>query len=486
MSAEEDEEYFRNPEFRKALAKYEEAIRQGEPVYMEADELTDIAEFYMTKDRQQDADRVIELAVALHPDSVDPQVFLARRQLFVGNTDEARHISAAIVDQEDLEVKYLNAEILIKEGRIHEAVAYLLGVWSHLEEDGADFLYDAAGIFMDYNLWDYSMMWVHRLERLFPAYPKIKRMKAELMVCMGRYEKAIPLLNEMLDEDPYNKEVWNLLAESQGASEQFADAVDSAEYVLAIDKDNQRALVTKASCLFHMNQAHEAHVLYQKFLEGHPTDTNVLYLDAVCLASVEQYEASLQLILRALNTCEKDSPQYVHILLEKAYVESKLHRPDEAVQSIAQAEAMQMEEVDCEYGLLKGQVLLENGRDDEAVKCFVEALRVSADKRNTLWLIAIAHGDTEHYTEAAEMMLAILNTFPEDDDSPSPIPYLAYYYYMLNDASSCLTYLKQSVQTDRQTTEQLFSSIYPGVTPDEYYLYVYRHFYGCFPDFADE
>ena len=231
MSAEEDEEYFRNPEFRKALAKYEEAIRQGEPVYMEADELTDIAEFYMTKDRQQDADRVIELAVALHPDSVDPQVFLARRQLFVGNTDEARHISAAIVDQEDLEVKYLNAEILIKEGRIHEAVAYLLGVWSHLEEDGADFLYDAAGIFMDYNLWDYSMMWVHRLERLFPAYPKIKRMKAELMVCMGRYEKAIPLLNEMLDEDPYNKEVWNLLAESQGASEQFADAVDSAEYV---------------------------------------------------------------------------------------------------------------------------------------------------------------------------------------------------------------------------------------------------------------
>ena len=59
MSAEEDEEYFRNPEFRKALAKYEEAIRQGEPVYMEADELTDIAEFYMTKDRQQDADRAV-------------------------------------------------------------------------------------------------------------------------------------------------------------------------------------------------------------------------------------------------------------------------------------------------------------------------------------------------------------------------------------------------------------------------------------------
>ncbi|MGN0233431.1 MAG: tetratricopeptide repeat protein [Bacteroidaceae bacterium] len=481
---EENEEYFRTPEFRKALARYEDAMRQGEPVYMEADELTDIAEYYMTKEREQDADKVIDLALALHPGSVDPQVFLARRQLFVGNIREAWQISRAIVDQEDLEVKYLNAEILIKEGRSREAVAHLLGVWRNLEDDRAQFLYDSAGIFMDYNLWEYSMMWVNRLERLYPKFPKTKRMKTELMVCMGRYDQAIPLLNEILDDNPYDQEAWNLLAESQGASELFAEAVDSAEYVLAIDKDNQRAIVTKASCLFHMNQPQEAHLLYQKYLANTPDDTNVLYLDAVCLASIEQYDEALRAVTRALEMCSDDTPQYVHILLEKAYVESKLHHAEQAVETIALAESMHVEDIDCEYSLLKGQILLENGKEDEAVKCFVEALRVSPDKRNTLMLIAIAHGDCEHYAEAVEMMHTIMHSFPADD-APSPVPYLAYYYYMMNDAPSCLTFLKQAVQVDRQTTEHLFSPLYPGVTPDEYYLYIFRNFYGSFPSAED-
>ena len=288
---EEDEKYFQGKEFRDALARYENALRQGQSVYMEADELTDIAEYYMTREREKDADKVIRLALALHPDSVDPQVFLARRQLFLGNTRKAWRISRAIVDQEDREVKFLNAEILIKEDRGREAVVYLLGVWRTLEYDRDHFLYDSAGIFMDYNLWEYALMWVHRLERLFPKYPRTLRMKAELMVCLGRYSEAIPLLNQLLDEDPYRKEVWNLLAESQGATEQFAEAIDSTEYVLAIDKDDRRAMATKASCLFHMNQPQEAHELYRKYLEGDPDDTNILYLDAVCLASLERYAA---------------------------------------------------------------------------------------------------------------------------------------------------------------------------------------------------
>ncbi|MGN1256259.1 MAG: tetratricopeptide repeat protein, partial [Bacteroidaceae bacterium] len=150
---EENEEYFQSQEFRHSLARYEDALRQGEPIYMEADELTDIAEYYMTREREQDADKVINLALALHPDSVDPQVFLARRQLFVGNTQEAWQISQAIIDQEDLEVKYLNAEIFIKEGRYREAVVYLLNVWRYMDDDRDQFLYDSAVIFMDYNQW---------------------------------------------------------------------------------------------------------------------------------------------------------------------------------------------------------------------------------------------------------------------------------------------------------------------------------------------
>lgn len=479
---EEDEEYFRNPEFRELLARYEQAVGRGEPVYMEADELTDIAEYYMTREREQDADRAIALAQALHPDSVDPQVFMARRKLFDGNIQEARRMSRAILDQDDREVKFLNAEILIKEGRCREATAYLLHVWRSLEDDRDHFLYDSAGIFMDYSEWEYALMWLHRLEHLFPQYPKARRMKAELLVCLGRYDEAMPLLNALLDEDPYSKEVWNLLAESQGATEQYAEAIDSAEFALAIDKGDLRAVVTKATCLFHMNQHEESHALYRQYLERVPDDSHVLYLDAVCLAAMERYSDALARVERALASYSSDLSQAVHLLLEKAYLESKLHHPDEALEVINVAEEVREDVAGCDYSLLRGQILLENGRETEALRSFSEALRSSTSKRNTLMTIGIAYGDAEHYGDAIQVMLTVLRNFPGPDEGISPIPYLAYYYYRAGDAVSSLQYLKQAAQADRQITEHLFGSVYPGVTPDEYYLYAYRNLYGHFPD----
>lgn len=480
---EEDDEYFRNPDFKKTLARYEEALVNEQPVYMEADELTDIAEYYMTCEREQDADRAIQYALALHPDSVDPQVFLARKQLFKGNMAEARRISKAIVDQDDREVKFLNAEILIKEDRTRDATLYLLGVWHTLEDDCDHFLYDCAGIFMDYNQWEYAMMWANRLQRLYPSYPKVGRLRAELMVCMGRYAEAIPLLNKILDDNPYNKDIWNLLAESQGAQEQYSEAVESAEYVLAIDKTDKRAMVTKASCLFHMNQPQEAHLLYQAYLQSLSDDDNVLYLDAVCLASMDHYVEAAKQIGLALEYCEKGSPQHARILVEQAYVESKLHHLQNALDAIAQAENIRFDDLECDYDLLRGQVYLDNRNLEEALPLFTESIRKSIDKRNTLMMIAVALGEAEYYDEAIKLMDIVYNRFPEKDseDADSPIPYLAYYYNRKGDDESSLFYLKHAAEVDRACTERLFSSVYPGVTPEEYYLYAYRNVYGHFP-----
>ncbi len=38
--------YFEDPEFKEALARYEGMVENHTPAYFEADELTDIAEYY--------------------------------------------------------------------------------------------------------------------------------------------------------------------------------------------------------------------------------------------------------------------------------------------------------------------------------------------------------------------------------------------------------------------------------------------------------
>ena len=94
MMREEDEQaFFEDPEFQEVLRKYEEARRSGAPFYMDADDLTDIAEYYMVQEREEQADEAIRIATELHPESVDPQVFLARQQMFHDNLERAHEIA---------------------------------------------------------------------------------------------------------------------------------------------------------------------------------------------------------------------------------------------------------------------------------------------------------------------------------------------------------------------------------------------------------
>ena len=65
MREEDEDIYFNDPEFLEYLQKYEQAQENGEPVYMDSEELTDIAEFYMTQNREKEANEAISLAACI-------------------------------------------------------------------------------------------------------------------------------------------------------------------------------------------------------------------------------------------------------------------------------------------------------------------------------------------------------------------------------------------------------------------------------------
>ena len=114
---EDNNKYYKSRHFLRLLHRYEKAVSEGHVPYLEADELTDIAEYYMTDKQDAKANQAIQAAIDMHPGSVDPQIFLARQKMFYGQIDEARAIVDAITEQEDLEVIYIRAELFIKEGR---------------------------------------------------------------------------------------------------------------------------------------------------------------------------------------------------------------------------------------------------------------------------------------------------------------------------------------------------------------------------------
>ena len=478
---EEDLSYFDEPEFKRALDKYLKAKEAGSSVYMDADELVDIAEYYMTQGQEVEANQAVDLALQLHPDSVDPQIFLARQQLFWGNTEQARTICSGIMDQNDREVHFLRAEIMIREDHAQQASDYLMGVFDTLSEDRGLFLYDSTQIFMDYNQFEIAKQWVDTLMENYPEWKKGKKLYPEVLICLGNYPEAIPLLKQLLEEDPYDVYCWNLLAESHGATENYQEAIDCCEFVLAIENDNSRATIMKAHSLFHLNQLDECHEIYKKYLQQHPDDDVVYYMDAVCLCNLDRFEEAREDLIKADEISQGLSQEQIHIYLQLAYVESKLHHLDEAIVALDNAKELANDEVVFEYDLLLGQMYLENGQSELASDHFLRATENSDNKASTLLSIAVAYGEVMMYTESITILLSMLRLFGEEQKE-QVYPYMAYCYFNLHDQVNYLHYLKEAARLNHETTEFLFSSYFPGVVPEEYYMYAFKSVYGRFPE----
>ena len=64
MTEKDYSAYFEQPEFKDTLARYEAMTTRGERAYFDPEQLTDIAEYYATRNREKDAEKVIDYALA--------------------------------------------------------------------------------------------------------------------------------------------------------------------------------------------------------------------------------------------------------------------------------------------------------------------------------------------------------------------------------------------------------------------------------------
>ena len=147
-----NDEYFDSEEFREMLAEYEDAMNMGMPVFMDADELSEIADYYQTQERYDEADAAIELALSLSPGAVVPLTYKIHEALWRGDTQEAREYLEQITETDEPDYVYDKAEILLAEERVEEADRYLRDELKKVpSEEYQDYVVDVANIYADYD-----------------------------------------------------------------------------------------------------------------------------------------------------------------------------------------------------------------------------------------------------------------------------------------------------------------------------------------------
>ncbi len=463
-----NDEYFDSEEFREMLAEYEDAMNMGMPVFMDADELSEIADYYQTQERYDEADAAIELALSLSPGAVVPLTYKIHEALWRGDTQEAREYLEQITETDEPDYVYDKAEILLAEEHVEEADRYLRDELKKVPpEEYQDYVVDVANIYADYDYPELAMQWMSRARQ--EDSPEFKELLARTLFGLGKYKDSEKLWSELIDADPFSKHYWNALANTQFMNENYSGSVESSEYAIAIDPDDPEGLLSKANGLYRLGNYEDALDYFQRYSTHVPDDEFGLMNQGTCLINLERFDEAIVTLHKAADTAPHDSVYLSDIFQELAFAYSEKNDEKKALEMLDMADLYDSDKV--QTLVVRGHILLSSGNVKEAQHYFRQAVVMSDEPNQTLLRIIVSVYDN-HYLDAA------YNLFKKyfrmvDKDYPDGYAYMALCCYDLKRYDEFLTYLKEACLRNPSECKTALSHIFPdNIEPKDYYDYI--------------
>ena len=465
------DEYFDSEEFRNTLESYEESVRSGHPLFLDADDLADIADYYHFTGIDQQADEVIEYALSLYPNATLPNVFKAREALAIGDYDSAVEYIEQIENQDDPEYHYMQAELLIAKDQVEKADEYLREYFATVPpEEYQDFVYDIANIYFDYGLSDKAYEWLMRTKG--DGSNDFKELMARILFGLGKYKDSERIFNELLDRDPYSKRYWNGLANAQFMNEDFSGSVTSSEYAIAIDPNDADSLLNKANALYRLGNFEEAIRYYDRFGELVQPDEFSLLHKGSSLVNLNRHDEAFSTLLQALKISTADSPFLPQIYQELAFCCSTLGRLDEALDYIERTRDLDCDHID--MLVLKGHILLEHNHIHEAEEVFKNAMIRSEEDPLVILRILVSLYDNKYVKAAYEMFKKFFALIVNEDFNQG-YSYMALCCWDLNFTEEFLMYLRLAVERNPREARQVLGHLFPEeMAAKDYYQYMYN------------
>ena len=98
-------------ELTEIIQRYEAAKAEKRQLYLDGDQLADIADWYATERKFNDAQEVINYGLQLHPGNTGLLIEQAFLYLDTQKLSKAREVANSITETYDSEVKMLKAEL---------------------------------------------------------------------------------------------------------------------------------------------------------------------------------------------------------------------------------------------------------------------------------------------------------------------------------------------------------------------------------------
>lgn len=464
----DDTAYFESKEFKDILRKYEESVESGHAIYMDADDLADIADYYQYHNRQEEACQAVNLALEFNPDAVGPLLFKGREALFKNDFDTAKTYAERILAADYLEGLYFQGEMMICEGHIEEADEFFREHQKDvMADEHTDYAYDVANIFSDYDAFEKAFEWIMRTKG--DDSDDFKELLAHTLFGLGKYKDSERIFNELIDHNPYSSRYWNALANAQYMSEDYGAAITSSEYAIAINPDDTEGLLSKANSLYNLENYDIALSFYRKYSDKVPHDEAGYLHQGMCLINLGRYEEAIQALLEGEKAAGDASPYLSEIYQEQAFAHCELHKTEAALYYIDKAQSMPCDHVNLEVA--RGHILLADERLEEAERAFRKALQLSSNSERTMLRIIVSLFDNGYLHSSYHLFKIFLQHV--SDDWNEGYSYMAICCLEMKKTDEFLSFIKIAAEKNPKEAKLVLSPYFPqGMAPEEYYEYM--------------
>ena len=465
----DDLAYFNSEGFRNILRQYEESAKSGHPIYMDADDLADIADYYQYNGHPDEAEEAINLALSYNPQAVGPLLYKAREALTHKDYDTARSYAERIEASDMMEAIFLRGEILICEGMVDKADKLFQQYMEEIMSDELmDYVYNVANTYSEYAIYDKAFEWMARSQG--DNSDEFKELMACTLFGLGKYQDSERIFNELIDHNPYSTRYWNALANAQFMQEDYSSAITSSEYAIAIDPNDAEGLMSKANSLYNLENYDEALTYFKRYSEKMPDDEFGYLHQGMCLINTGKYNESTKVLLKALELAEGGSvsPCLAEIYQELAFAYNELHQPQKALHCIDKTNDLDCDHVSMQ--IIRGHVLLGDHRLKEAEVCFRKAIADSDYSPHIMLRIIVSLYDN-HYIRIAYMLLNNLLKHA-DEDWKDGYSYMALCCLEMEKNNEFLYYLKLGCEKSPKEARMVLGNYFPAnLEPKDYYDY---------------
>ena len=294
----------RDKELQEMAEQYEAAKAENRTIYLDADDLADLADWYAVHHKYAMATEVVEYGLGIHPDNTALLVEQAYLFLDTQHKEQAKDILERIAE-ESSEVKVLKANLLLGEGKEEEAEAILDSID---DKDDLANIVDVSYMYIDMGFPEKALTWLTR------GLEKYAEEEAYLAVTGDCYYAQGLLGNEESAMENYlQAEKFHLVSHgfintfiglNKTSKGEWKEGYDYLEKAITAEDSHDFALpslyANAALCLHKMGKKRKAHQYCKKAYDLAPEEIDPYLIEGRIYMEEGEYEKGVKRWAKAL------------------------------------------------------------------------------------------------------------------------------------------------------------------------------------------